>query len=1002
MSKAAWHRWWRRRRADVAVLMIIGLFFTFFFGWILFGGQWLLGGDAFCYSYPLRTVAWDMLRHGQLPLWTPYVLSGYPLLSMAQVAIGYPLTWGYLFLPGQWAEQLYVLAPFLLAPAFTYAYARELGRSRAAALLAGLSFGYGGMTTNLLGIIGMPNNSLIWLPLLLIAIERTRTRRFAPCLIGATGAYAMSVLNGHGQSLLYVGLVAVAYAAYMSLTLNVPATDNAPPRLRRWLSWSQWRPLLTAAGALMLAAGVAAFQLLETMRAVRRSIRSTLTYSFFSSGSFPPMVALKSLVAPLYTDRSLDVTTYVSPLVCGLAIVACVCVRRRRVHDERLRIYFWLAVAVLAAVLMLGYYTPLHQLLYHVPLLNRFRVPSRHAFEWTFALSILSAYGWDACCRRSTRAHDKLAPPPARRALIVSLVALALSALTGLLWWQATVRAQVPASAPYDQSTAGLWYTGLAVSSYLYAKAALLLLTCVALWQARQVSAPRWRAGLLMGAIVCACFVEPYIMVAHWWAGFAKTPARVVTAAPLTRYLQQFPPEQNRVYTRFSLFEDEYAVAPRIDPLDLTARYGLHNVAGYEPLLLERYSRALGNVGLDSVNPLPNYPPNDLLLATDSHVLDLLNTTRVTSFRNLRPSPATLPQTNEIAFDLSEAGTEIKPQTTARVGLTDTTADSLALVTSLANSADIAQGTPVARVRLLTADGRTIERSLRAGMDTSEWAHERPDLRPTIRHALAPLFDRQQGDADNSYQACRYLARIELGERVRVKEIALDNLSDHAPLALWAASLHDAATGQTEPLSRKLFYLQLAAGRWQIERDVDDVLILHNRRAQPRAWLVAAAEAVDGEEALRRIRGESPTAFDPARTALLEVPPDELPSLPGGTVAPDSYARMTSYEPNRLGLATNAPTATVLVVSEMFYPGWEATIDGQPAHILLTDFLLRGVALSAGEHKVEMQYTAPAARNGALISAFTLLLLCGLAGYTRRTANRMRPALQPERAADKQ
>ena len=272
-------------------------------------------------------------------------MSGSPLLSLAQLGLGYPLTWSYLFLPGAWAEQLYVLAPFLLAPAFTYAYAREIGRSRTAALLAGLAFGYGGMTTSLIGVIGMPNNSLMWLPLLLIAIERARTRRFEPCLIGATGAYAMSLLNGHGQSLLYVGLVAGAYAAYVSLAMYAPGEDNAPRSVRRWLNWHRWRPLLTAAGAGLLAAGVAAFQILETMRAVRRSIRSTLTYSFFSSGSFAPLAALKSLVAPLYADRGMDVTAYVSPLVLLLALAACVWVGHECVRADRLRVYFWLSMA---------------------------------------------------------------------------------------------------------------------------------------------------------------------------------------------------------------------------------------------------------------------------------------------------------------------------------------------------------------------------------------------------------------------------------------------------------------------------------------------------------------------------------------------------------------------------------------------------------------------------------------------------------------------------------
>jgi len=151
-----------------------------------------------------------------------------------------------------------------------------------------------------------------------------------------------------------------------------------------------------------------------------------------------------------------------------------------------------------------------------------------------------------------------------------------------------------------------------------------------------------------------------------------------------------------------------------------------------------------------------------------------------------------------------------------------------------------------------------------------------------------------------------------------------------------------------------------------------------------RAWLVAEAEAVDGEEALRRIRGESGIDFDPRRTALLEVRPEDLPQLPGGVVAPNSSARITRYEANRLQIETNAPTATVLVVSEIFYPGWVATIDGQPARINVADYLLRGIALPAGQHHVEMHYAAPAARTGAIVTGFTLCLIAGLGIYTWR------------------
>ncbi|HYX42600.1 MAG TPA: YfhO family protein, partial [Pyrinomonadaceae bacterium] len=216
-----------------------------------------------------------------------------------------------------------------------------------------------------------------------------------------------------------------------------------------------------------------------------------------------------------------------------------------------------------------------------------------------------------------------------------------------------------------------------------------------------------------------------------------------------------------------------------------------------------------------------------------------------------------------------------------------------------------------------------------------------------------------------------------------------------APLALWAASLFDSATGQTETLSHKLLYLHLDAQRWQFEHRADDVLVLHNRRALPRAWLVTSAEAVDGEEALRRIRGASTHEFDPRRTVLLEVKPSELPQLPGASAQDTNLqARIVSYEPTRLLIETDAPTPTVLVVSEIFYPGWKATVDKQPVPISLADYLLRGVALPAGAHTIEMRYTAPAARNGALISALTLLLLCALGIYAWRTSAAQRPSVR--------
>jgi uncharacterized membrane protein YfhO len=72
------------------------------------------------------------------------------------------------------------------------------------------------------------------------------------------------------------------------------------------------------------------------------------------------------------------------------------------------------------------------------------------------------------------------------------------------------------------------------------------------------------------------------------------------------------------------------------------------------------------------------------------------------------------------------------------------------------------------------------------------------------------------------------------------------------------------------------------------------------------------------------------------------------------------------------------------VLSEIFYPGWQAEIDGQRSPILLANFLLRGLSLSPGKHHVVMRYTAPRARNGAIISILTLVALGVMLFYSRR------------------
>ena len=94
-------------------------------------------------------------------------------------------------------------------------------------------------------------------------------------------------------------------------------------------------------------------------------------------------------------------------------------------------------------------------------------------------------------------------------------------------------------------------------------------------------------------------------------------------------------------------------------------------------------------------------------------------------------------------------------------------------------------------------------------------------------------------------------------------------------------------------------------------------------------------------------------------------------------IAAPSGARVkiTRYEPNRIGLTTDNPKDGFLVLSEIYYQGWEARIDGNPTKIYRTDHTLRGIYVPAGERQVEFAYRPQTLRSGALGAALGLILL---------------------------
>ena len=166
--------------------------------------------------------------------------------------------------------------------------------------------------------------------------------------------------------------------------------------------------------------------------------------------------------------------------------------------------------------------------------------------------------------------------------------------------------------------------------------------------------------------------------------------------------------------------------------------------------------------------------------------------------------------------------------------------------------------------------------------------------------------------------------------------------------------------------------------RWFILPGADgQTFPLQNPYAFGNAWFVSdiqeAANANEEIDALHHI--------DPRHTAVVD---SRFTAIVGQAQAVDSTctAVMKTYDANRLTYEVNSPKGGVVVFSEIYYPGWQAFIDGREVEVGRADYILRALQVPAGKHEVVMTFDPVSLHTTETIAyiALALLLVGILAG----------------------
>jgi hypothetical protein len=154
-----------------------------------------------------------------------------------------------------------------------------------------------------------------------------------------------------------------------------------------------------------------------------------------------------------------------------------------------------------------------------------------------------------------------------------------------------------------------------------------------------------------------------------------------------------------------------------------------------------------------------------------------------------------------------------------------------------------------------------------------------------------------------------------------------------------------------------------------------DVVYLYRLNGDnPYSWLTPVAVKAPDEQVLATVLNPR---FDVRRAALFDTSARVHASV-GVEALPAPISVTTSvshYEPGkvRIDLSAPAPNGSSLLVSENYYPGWKATVDGKPAPIGRADYTFIGVELPSGARSIQLDFTSPAYERGKVITWITIL-----------------------------
>jgi hypothetical protein len=288
----------------------------------------------------------------------------------------------------------------------------------------------------------------------------------------------------------------------------------------------------------------------------------------------------------------------------------------------------------------------------------------------------------------------------------------------------------------------------------------------------------------------------------------------------------------------------------------------------------------------------------------------------------------------------------------------------LGLVSHLEEGAALPDGASVGVVKVGFDDGDVRQFELRAGEDVTE-------------------------RADDQGYGKDMATRLRWTEPVTPLTVTVQARLPQGVWVLGGMSLIDERTGSFQAL------VISDRGHFRLAHS-GDVKIYENLDVLPRAFIVHKVRLVADDAAA--LAGMRDATFDPSSQAVLNESSCSFSASnlmrvaladqgARADVSPWKSASITQYQPERVVIEAHLDEPGALVVTDAWYPGWRATVDGEPVSTCQADLLFRAVALEPGQHRVVFAFRPLGQWIGCAVSGIGLIALVIVSRFVSRRAS---------------